>query len=155
MVSSRAARVIKVRRPECDEQPVSPSSWYRRPNQFTTLRAVIEVGVRPHVDDQVQLADLAAIVTDEVTEDAALRRHAERLVGFLEFAELARLDAVDALFNDHGFPPVEFAVRNYSRVVLPTQPARHERTRRKQAKKIRQRLGRMPDFCRDARSRIA
>ena len=34
---TRAEVVMKVRLPECDEQPTRPSSWYAEANQFTTL----------------------------------------------------------------------------------------------------------------------
>ena len=52
--TSRAALVIKVRRPECDEQPSRPSAWNAVANQITMLTGRIALTYKfnrdePHV----------------------------------------------------------------------------------------------------------
>src|SRR5882672_3103816 len=65
-------------------------------------RAVVEVFEAPHEHDLVEVAGLGREIADELSEVGLLQRQPLLAVQLHHLRDLARVQGVDALFDDHG-----------------------------------------------------
>lgn len=78
------------------------------------LQAILEALVGPHVDDEVQVADLGRVIADHVAEMAELDIHPFGLVRLEPLGRAGDLERVDPFFDDHFSSPSVISGRRRS-----------------------------------------